>query len=70
LTQSPLYYVVLGLLGGAVGFRVGWRLRIRWLLPSFQGLMGFLVFVVGWRMGGAWSATQTGDSCSGWEDSG
>lgn len=57
ISQSPVYWVVLGLLGGALGFRTGWRLPGRWTLPVVQGLLGYVVFVAGWRLGGVLSAT-------------
>jgi len=52
LLHSPAYYVVLGLLCGIVGFRLGWRGGIRFALPVIQGLLGFVAFATGWRMAG------------------
>lgn len=51
--DTPYYYALLGLLCGAVGFRLGWRLGNRFLLPVVQGLLGFLAFYVTWRVHGA-----------------
>jgi len=47
-----VYYVVLGLLCGIVGFRLGWRAGIRFALPAIQGLLGFVAFATAWRMAG------------------
>jgi hypothetical protein len=52
LLHSPAYYVVLGLLCGIVGFRLGWRAGIRQALPAIQGLLGFVAFATAWRMAG------------------
>ncbi|MHC4990576.1 MAG: hypothetical protein ACYTGC_06305 [Planctomycetota bacterium] len=51
--QSPAYFVVLGLLCGLVGFRLGWRSARASLLPLIQGLFGFVAFATAWRGGGA-----------------
>ncbi len=53
ILDNPLYYVVVGLLGGVVGFRIGWRSGGKLLLPLVQGLFGFVLFAVSWRAGGA-----------------
>jgi len=50
--QSPAYFAVIGLLGGVVGFRLGWRSGRAWLLPLLQGALGFVAFVSAWRGGG------------------
>jgi hypothetical protein len=57
--HSPYYYFVLGLLCGAVGFRIGWRSGARWALPLMQGLLGFLAFATAWRMTDPLVATLT-----------
>jgi len=49
LLTSPLYFVVLGLLCGMFGTRLGWRSRNRMMLPLLQGLLGFLAFAAAWR---------------------
>jgi len=63
LVGSPLYFATLGLLCGAVGFRVGWRARNRFFLPLFQALLGFFAFVTAWRVAGAFGGATAE---SGW----
>jgi hypothetical protein len=46
------YFVLLGLLCGAVGFRIGWRARHRFVLPLAQGVLGWVAFVYAWRIHG------------------
>jgi len=53
LVQTPVYPAILGLLCGLVGFRIGWRLALAWVLPLSQGAMGALAFAAAWRGGGA-----------------
>jgi len=43
-----LYLLLLGLLCGWMGFRLGWRSRNRIVLPLLQGGMGFLAFLYAW----------------------
>jgi hypothetical protein len=59
LTGTPAYFIVLGLLCGVVGFRMGWRGRNRWFLPVTQALMGFLAFAASWRTTGPLYAAAT-----------
>lgn len=71
LLHGPAYYVVLGLLCGVVGFRLGWRGAVRFVLPLIQGLLGFVAFATAWRMAGplvaalAVAAWALGSSVSG-----
>lgn len=51
--HSNVYFFFLGLLCGVVGFRRGWSSGLRWLLPSLQGLLGFLGFAAAWWHDGA-----------------
>ena len=53
LTQSPIYFVALGLVCGTLGFRLGWRSARPSLLPLIQGLFGWIAFATAWRAGGA-----------------
>ena len=43
-----LYVLVLGMLCGWMGFRLGWRAGNRYVLPVLQGGMGFLAFLYAW----------------------
>ena len=45
--SSP-YFLVLGFLAGAVGFRMGWRTRSRVALPLVQGALGWGAFLLAW----------------------
>lgn len=47
-----MWALVLGMLCGAAGFRLGWRTRNRWALPAVQGAFGFLAFGAAWKQGG------------------
>jgi len=58
LIGTPLYFVLFGLLCGAIGFRFGWRTGNRFGLPLIQGLFGFLAFASAWRFDGAFAGTQ------------
>ncbi|HZN55294.1 MAG TPA: hypothetical protein VFB67_08220 [Candidatus Polarisedimenticolaceae bacterium] len=56
-TLSGPYFLVFAFLCGVAGFRVGWRLRGRFLLPVCQGLFGWMAFLAAWRfVGAAWAA--------------
>jgi hypothetical protein len=58
---TPAYFVVFGLLCGAVGFRVGWRLRRRAALLLAQGALGWGAFLLAWTIVGAgWAAVSVG----------
>lgn len=46
---THFYYVVLGVLCGGVGFRLGWRLQSRLGLPISQAILGYLGYVAAWR---------------------
>jgi hypothetical protein len=54
--NGPLYFAVLGLLCGVVGFRLGWRSGLRPVLPLIQGLLGWVAFVAAWRGAGPGTA--------------
>lgn len=49
---SWLHVLVLGLLCGVVGFRLGWRGESRLLLPIIQGGTGWLAFAWAWSFAG------------------
>ena len=49
---SWMHVLVLGLLCGIVGFRLGWRGESRWLLPVIQGGTGWLAFAWAWSFAG------------------
>ena len=51
-----LYVLVLGMLCGWMGFRLGWRAANRVVLPILQGGMGFLAFYYAWTFAGPLSA--------------
>lgn len=53
--DGPVYFVVLGLLCGLVGFRLGWRTRSVAGLPVLQGLLGWIGFAAAWRGAGAFA---------------
>ena len=53
---GPVYVLVLGLLCGWMGFRLGWQARNRFLLPVLQGGMGFLAFLWAWTFASPLSA--------------
>jgi hypothetical protein len=61
--DSPVYFVVLGLLCGLVGFRLGWRSGQRITLPLIQGALGWVGFATAWRAGGAFAGV---DAVLGW----
>lgn len=44
------YVLVLGVLCGWMGFRLGWRSGNRIVLPLLQGGMGFLAFLYAWSL--------------------
>lgn len=52
MRPGVLQVVLLGLLCGLAGFRLGWRLGNRWLLPVFEGALGFLAFAYAWTTTG------------------
>lgn len=55
------YFAVLGVLCGAVGFRLGWRARKRLVLPLVQGVLGWVAFAYAWRVHGpAMAAASVG----------
>lgn len=49
---GSLYVLVLGVLCGWMGFRLGWRAAQRIVLPILQGGMGFLAFLYAWTFAG------------------
>ena len=51
-----VYVLVLGLLCGWMGFRLGWRAANRIVLPVLQGGMGFLAFLYAWTFAGPLAA--------------
>lgn len=59
LLDSPLYFPILGVLCGIVGFRLGWRVHQRLLLPVVQSLPAALAFSAAWRVRGAMAAALT-----------
>jgi len=56
LLDTPAYFLVLGLVCGLVGSRMGWRLGQRHLFSLIQGLLGFVVFAGAWRATGPGAA--------------
>jgi hypothetical protein len=57
---TPPYFLVFAFLCGVVGFRIGWRLG-RLALPLVQGALGWLAFLLAWRIVGAsWAAASVG----------
>jgi len=58
LLDTPAYFIVLGLICGLFGSRMGWRLGQRHLFSLIQGLLGFLAFA------GAWQVTGPGAAAS------
>ena len=46
------YFLTLGFLAGAVGFRMGWRTKRRVGLPVVQGVLGWGAFVLAWSFVG------------------
>src|SRR4029078_3310347 len=60
---GPVYVLVLGLLCGWMGFRLGWQARNRFLLPVLQGGMGFLAFLWAWTFARPLSAAR---AVTGW----
>ena len=58
-----LYVLVLGLLCGWMGFRLGWRAANRFVLPVLQGGMGFLAFLYAWTFAGPLAAAM---AVAGW----
>jgi hypothetical protein len=53
-----LYVLVLGVLCGWMGFRLGWRAAHRIVLPVLEGGMGFLAFLYAWTLFGPLSAAM------------
>lgn len=62
------YFLFLGAACGAVGFRIGWRIGNRWVLPLVQGAAGWTAFAYAWRWStpavaaatvGAWAVGTT-----------
>ena len=53
------YFLLFGLVCGAGGFRVGWRLPGRIGLPLAQGLLGWVAFLVAWTILGPRGAAAT-----------
>jgi hypothetical protein len=49
---ARVYLLVLGMLCGWMGFRLGWRAANRAVLPLLQGGMGFLAFLYAWSLVG------------------
>ncbi len=57
----PSYYLVLGAICGAAGFRLGWRWKNRFVLPLTQAVFGWVAFAAGWQAHGpAWAAAVVG----------
>jgi hypothetical protein len=57
---TPPYVLVFAFLCGVVGFRIGWRLG-RLALPLVQGALGWLAFLLAWKIvGAAWAAASVG----------
>ena len=58
---SPGYFLVLAFVAGVVGFRIGWRMKSRLVLPVSQALLGWVAFLFAWTTVGAfWSAAAVG----------
>ena len=58
---TPQYFLALGFLSGAVGFRIGWRTARPAALPAAQALLGWGVFLLAWSIvGPAWAAASVG----------
>ncbi len=57
----PSYYLVLGAICGAAGFRLGWRWKNRFVLPLTQAVFGWVAFATGWQAHGpGWGASVVG----------
>lgn len=57
----PSYYLALGAICGAAGFRLGWRWKNRFVLPVTQAIFGWVAFAAGWQAHGpAWAAAVVG----------
>jgi hypothetical protein len=57
----PSYYLVLGAICGAAGFRLGWRWKNRFVLPITQAIFGWVAFAAGWQAHGPeWAAAVVG----------
>ena len=61
--ESPIYFLLLGLLCGLVGFRLGWRSGQRIALPLIQGVLGWVGFATAWRAAGAFAGVE---AVAGW----
>src|SRR5580765_896710 len=60
-TLSAPYFLVFSFLCGLVGFRMGWRLRSRALLPAMQGALGWVAYLASsWFLGAGWAAAAVG----------
>jgi hypothetical protein len=63
---TPAYFLTFAFLCGVVGFRMGWRMKGRVVLPIAQGTLGWLAFLVSWSFLGAfWAAACVGAWCVG-----
>lgn len=57
----PSYYLLLGAICGAAGFRLGWRWKNRFVLPLTQAVFGWVAFAAAWRAHGpGWAAAVVG----------
>jgi hypothetical protein len=58
---TPPYCLGFAFLCGVVGFRVGWRLKSRVGLPLVQSVLGWVAFLLAFRVvGPAWAAAAVG----------
>jgi len=60
-TLAPPYFLVFGFLCGVAGFRVGWRVGNRVVLPLVQSALGWAAFLLAWDVvGPTWAAASVG----------
>jgi len=60
-TLTPPYFLIFAFLCGVAGFRVGWRLGNRVVLPLVQSALGWAAFLLAWDVvGPAWAAASVG----------
>ncbi len=60
-TLTPPYFLIFAFLCGVAGFRVGWRVGNRVMLPLVQGALGSAAFLLTWDVvGPAWAAASVG----------
>jgi hypothetical protein len=58
---TPPYFLVFAFLCGVAGFRLGWRIGKRLVLPLAQSALGWVAFLLAWDVvGPVWAAVSVG----------